>query len=113
MEGCIFCKIINKELPSTIVQEDNNFIAFENIEPVSTYHYLICPKVHTNTFLDIKSDINMNLMIEFVQRIINNQKMSEGYKIVINGGKYQSVPHIHLHLLAGKLENEDDILNKT
>lgn len=113
MEDCIFCKIIKGELPSDKVYEDNDVIAFNNIEPVADTHILVCPKQHIQNVLNISSKFNFSKITAVVQKLINEKDLQGGYKLVINGGKYQFVPHLHIHLLAGNLEKSDDILNRT
>ena len=61
MENCIFCKIINKEIPSTIVYEDEKVIAFNDVNPAAPIHILVIPKKHIETLLDVSeedSDLN-------------------------------------------------------
>lgn len=111
MDNCVFCKIVSRELPSNILAENDNFIAFVNTEPVATHHYLICPKKHVKSFMEIDSSLNMNLMFDFIQTIIRDKKIDSAYKIVVNGGEYLSIEHLHFHLLAGKLEDEKNLLN--
>lgn len=102
MEDCIFCKIIKGDLPSTKEYEDNNVLAFKNIKPAAETHILIVPKKHTTTFMDLSDE--MDDLVNAARQIIKDKNIESGYKLVINGGKYQQVPHFHLHLLAGKLE---------
>lgn len=111
MNDCVFCKIITKEIPSTIIFEDQHTIVFKNIYPVADHHYLICPKKHVKNFMGAYEE--MISMTETAQKIIKDLNLTDGYKLVFNGGKYQSIPHLHWHLLSGKLEDENDILNKT
>lgn len=113
MKDCVFCKIIKKEIPSEIVFEDSDVIVFKNIEPVADVHVLICPKQHVESFLKINNEFNLDNMVKAAQKMIKDLKIESGYKLCINGGKYQSVPHLHWHLLAGNLEKNDDIINNT
>lgn len=112
MEDCIFCKIVRGEVPSEKVYENGDVIIFKNIKPVAETHLLICPKKHIESFLRISKNFDISPMIQAVQKIIVEKNIQDGYKLVFNGGKYQLVPHLHWHLLAGKLE-EGDVLNKT
>lgn len=115
MSGCVFCKIIKKEIPAKIEQETNKVIAFPSNAPVAEHHLLIIPRKHISSFTDLEEnhkDIFME-MAKVAQKLISKKKITGGYKLIFNGGKYQSVRHIHWHLLGGKLEDEDDILNKT
>lgn len=112
-EDCVFCKIIKGELPSDKVYEDNDVTAFNTINPVAETHILVCPKQHIQNVLNISSKFDFSKIIVAIQKIISKKNIQDGYKLVINGGKYQSVPHLHVHLLAGKLEENDDILTRT
>lgn len=109
MEDCVFCKIVRGELPSTKEYEDDNVLVIRNIDPKADIHLLIIPKKHVATFLDLRSE--MNNLVEIIQKVIKNKGIESGYKLVINGGKHQQVPHFHLHLLAGKIGSNKDILN--
>lgn len=111
MEDCVFCKIIKNELPRSLEYEDDRVVVFKSIQPVAETHLLIVPKNHISNFMGLDSE--MNDLVKAAQEIIKSKKLEEGYKIIVNGGKYQEVQHIHIHLLAGKLEQEDDILNNT
>ncbi|MBI2103377.1 HIT domain-containing protein [Candidatus Woesebacteria bacterium] len=115
MKDCIFCKIVKGESPSRVRGETKNVIAFDSIAPVSEHHILLVPKKHFGTFLDIKKghrDLFME-MAKLAQELIKKNKISGGYRLVVNGGKYQAIDHFHWHLLGGKLEDEADIVNKT
>lgn len=111
MEDCVFCKIVKGELPSTKEYEDEFVLVFKNINPVADIHLLIVPKSHVATFMDIEG--GMESLIKAAQKVIKDKSLGSGYKLVINGGKYQAVPHFHIHLLSGKLEDAEDVLNKT
>jgi len=115
MKDCVFCKIVKKEIPGKIQGETKNVLAFDSNAPVSEHHILIIPKKHMSTFMDIKnadSDLFMEV-INLAKDIIKKKEIKDGYKLVINGGKYQAINHFHWHLLGGKLEDQHDILNKT
>lgn len=99
---CIFCKIINKELPSVIVYEDDGFLAFQDIQPRAPIHYLIVPKNHLESIKDSGAeDVAGNLIA--VAKKITAEKNISSYKLVFNIGREagQTVGHLHLHLLAG------------
>ncbi len=113
MDGCIFCKIVKGELPSKKVYEDESIVAFESIQPVAETHLLICPKLHIESFEKIDKNFDLLSLVYAAQKIIEKNKLGGGYKLVFNGGKYQSIPHLHWHLLAGELEGNGDAVNKT
>lgn len=115
MDDCIFCKIAKGQAPAKIEMENSKIISFASISPAAEHHILIVPKIHIASFTDLgekHKDIFMG-MVKMAQDLIKAKKISSGYKLVFNGGKYQYVKHLHWHLLAGNLENEDDVLNKT
>lgn len=109
MSDCIFCKIIQEEIPATIRYEDERVLAFDDIHPAAATHVLIIPKEHIPTALDI-SESQQELMghLFLVAKKIAQEKGILGYKLVMNVGQEggQVVMHIHLHMLAGKLERD-------
>ena len=107
MEDCIFCKIIKKEIPSEIVYEDNEIIAFKDIHPAAPIHILVIPKKHIPSVTKLKEEDE--IIIGKIYIVINKiAKMFEidekGFRVIVNCGKDggQVVGHIHFHLLAGK-----------
>jgi histidine triad (HIT) family protein len=110
MENCIFCKIINKEISSKIVYEDENILAFEDINPQAPIHILIIPKEHFASLNDIpenKAEI-LGYILSKAQNIATQKGIAQqGYRIVLNTAKDagQDVFHIHFHLLAGRKMN--------
>lgn len=113
MDDCIFCKIVKGELPAYKVYEDADTIAFESINPVADIHLLVCPKKHIQSFEKVGKSFDLFPMIRAAQKIIKSKNLAGGYKLVFNGGKYQSIQHLHWHLLGGKLEDNGDAVNKT
>lgn len=105
--NCIFCKIINKEIPADIVYQDDEIIAFKDIAPVAPVHLLIIPKKHISPAddLELKDKELIGQLFLIAQKIAKEQGVSEtGYRLVINVGKDagQTVEHLHLHLLGGE-----------
>lgn len=102
---CIFCKIINKKIPSEILYKDKKVIAVKDIQPSAPAHFLIIPKKHIKSINQINSK-NKELMGDLIlaaKKIAKKQKISEGYKLVFNVGRKggQIIEHLHLHLLGG------------
>lgn len=107
MEDCIFCKIINKEIPSEIVYEDEKVLAFKDIKPAAPIHILVIPKKHIETLLDVsKEDSEVIAYIyQIINKIAKEQGFAEdGFRVIANCGRDsgQEVMHIHFHILAGK-----------
>ncbi len=107
MTDCLFCKIISGEIDSKIIYEDEQVVAFKDIEPQAPIHYLIVPKKHISTLLDISNEDKE--LIGHIYTIANQIAQKEGvaedgFRVVSNckeaGG--QTVYHIHYHLLGGR-----------
>lgn len=111
MDNCIFCKIAKHEAESQIVFEDEDVIVFKSIAPISETHLLVVPKKHYHGVIDIDDPKVLFAMKEAVSGLVASLNLSAGYKLVFNGGRYQEVPHVHWHLLSGKLENNSDLLS--
>ncbi|MDF1874712.1 histidine triad nucleotide-binding protein [Sulfurimonas sp. SAG-AH-194-I05] len=100
---CLFCKIIKKEIPSNIILENDNFLAFHDINPKAPIHILTIPKQHFNSFTDVTPE-TMAQMTSFIQEVVKEVKIEEsGYRVITNIGENggQEVPHLHFHILGG------------
>lgn len=105
---CIFCKIVNKEIPAKIIYEDDLVIGFDDIHPKAAHHKLIIPRKHFDTLNDIeKQDINLaGHLLLTAQHLAKQLDIAEdGYRVVmnVNKGGGQIIFHVHLHLLGGKI----------
>jgi histidine triad (HIT) family protein len=107
MPDCLFCKIINRQIPGSIVYEDDRVLAFNDINPQAPTHVLIVPKQHIETLNDLQGGDDQ-IVGELVRRaaaIAKERGISAGgYRTVFNTNRDagQSVWHIHLHLLGGR-----------
>ena len=104
---CIFCKIVSGEIPSDIVYQDKELIAFRDIHPVAPTHVLIIPRKHIPSLAELsKEDSSLvENMINTANQLAKREGISEkGYRLVINSGKQggQLVPHLHMHLIGGR-----------
>ena len=104
---CVFCKIINKELPAEIVYEDEKVIAFNDIKPIAPVHILIVPREHIGSVNELREEHKelMGHMVLAASKIAQQQGISKsGYRLIFNTGydAGQTVDHIHLHLIGGK-----------
>jgi histidine triad (HIT) family protein len=100
---CLFCKIINKEIPSNVILENENFLAFHDINPKAPVHILAIPKVHVDSFNEVSPDL-MSGMSAFIQEIAQEVKIAKsGYRVITNIGENggQEVQHLHFHVLGG------------
>lgn len=107
MADTIFGRIIRGEIPASIVHEDNDLLAFHDIDPQAPVHILVIPKRAIETLNDL-NDGDAELvgrMVLAARRIAADLGLAEdGYRLVFNCNRHggQSVDHIHLHLLAGR-----------
>ena len=107
MENCIFCKIINNEIPSNKVYEDDMVLAFKDINPQAPIHILVIPKKHIPSILEIsKEDDTLIAHIYDVINIIAKKENIDktGFRVITNCGQDagQEVMHLHFHILAGR-----------
>lgn len=107
MSDCLFCKIRDGEIPADIVYENDDLLAFRDVNPQAPTHVLIIPKKHISTVNDMSSgDEAVMGMLFGAARIIAKQEgvSDEGYRLVVNCNEQagQTVFHIHMHLLAGR-----------
>jgi len=107
MESCLFCKIINKEIPASMVFEDEKMIAFNDINPQAPIHILLIPREHFSSLNEIpeeKKNILSHLVLKARQIAQEKEIAEKGYRIVLNTARDsgQEVFHIHFHLLGGR-----------
>lgn len=107
MEDCLFCKIINGDVPSTKVYEDDKVFVFKDIAPAAPIHYLLIPKEHISSALELNSDNSaiVGYIYEIAGKIARDEGFADkGFRIVNNCGEQagQTVFHLHFHLLAGR-----------
>ncbi|OWZ83053.1 histidine triad nucleotide-binding protein [Natranaerobius trueperi] len=105
MSDCIFCKIVNKEIDSEIVYENENILAFKDVEPQAPVHLLVIPKKHIESFMNFQEEDDEL----FAEIMVTLQKLAKdfeldrsGFRIVNNCGEEggQTVNHVHFHLLG-------------
>lgn len=104
MKDCIFCKIINKEIPSEKVYEDEKVLAFKDINPAAPIHILIIPKQHFENVLEVEDKQVIADIFSAIDKVAKELGIEkDGFRIINNCGKDagQEVMHIHFHLLAG------------
>jgi histidine triad (HIT) family protein len=103
MENCIFCKIVNKEIPAHIVYEDGDFMAFLDIHPQSPGHSLVIPKKHYRWVWDVSSDRtakpNLAAYFETVGKIARAQRKAFGQEKITSKIVGEEVPHAHIWLI--------------
>ncbi len=107
MSDCLFCKIVKKEIPASIVYEDEAILAFDDIRPQAPVHTLIIPKEHISTLKEA-SDNHAELLGRILIKVRDLARLKEidrsGFRVVLNTGpdSGQEVFHLHFHLLGGR-----------
>jgi len=105
---CLFCKIVNKEIPSRIITETENSIAFLDAFPVSYGHTLVIPKNHYEKVQDM-TDIDNNDLFDTVHKVISKvDKLTGSTLLAIHNGKDsgQEIPHVHVHLIPREPDDQ-------
>ena len=102
---CLFCKIINGEIPSAKVYEDENVFAFRDINPQAPVHILVVPKEHISCADEINesNSVHVAKCFEAIAKIAKAEGLDKGYRVINNCGEYggQSVMHLHFHIIGG------------
>ncbi len=105
-DNCIFCAIANKKSPATLEYEDEEIVAFRDVNPKAKVHILIVPKKHISSITKLQDGDEklMGKMIMVAKKLAEKKGIADdGYRLVFNAGKHsgQVVEHIHLHLMGG------------
>jgi len=109
-DRCIFCQIASKKSPSSVVYEDEKYIAFLDLYPFSRGHTLVCPKAHGETIWDMdEQDIAELFKVAFkVSKAVVSAVGADGFRFVQNNGEAanQVVAHVHVHVIPVKMEDK-------
>lgn len=107
MPDCLFCRIVAREIPATIVHETPLTLAFRDVHPQAPTHVLVIPKEHVGSLMAL-TDTHDALVIEMARAIrdvaAKEGLQEKGFRLVVNNGKdaNQTVAHLHHHILAGR-----------
>ena len=106
MEDCLFCKIIKGEIPSTKVYEDEDILAFNDINPAAPIHILVIPKKHIESLAHMQKEDEaiVGKIYGVINKIAEEKGFKDnGYRVIVNCGKDagQEVMHLHFHVFAG------------
>jgi len=107
MNDCLFCKIIKGEIPSNKVYEDDEILAFRDINPVAPVHILVIPKKHIDSLVQLEKEDELIIgkIYTVINKIANQEGIGEkGFRVIVNCGEDggQEVKHLHFHLIGGK-----------
>lgn len=105
MSDCLFCRIANKEIPSSIVYESDTILAFHDIHPARPVHILVIPKSHITSLATLtpKDAPVLSEMLAIAQRLAAENGSPDGFRVIINTGRVggQEVQHLHAHIVGG------------
>lgn len=101
---CVFCNIVNDQIPVPKVWESVSVVAFRDANPSAQTHLLIIPKAHVLNFEVLEDPALWEEMRQAARGLVRDFNLTAGYKLIVNGGKYQHIPHLHWHLLGGELK---------
>lgn len=106
MADCIFCKIAAGEMGTEFLYEDDQVVAFRDINPAAPVHILVIPKRHVPSANDLTDEDNLLIghMFNVIRNLTQKENLDQGYRIVNNCGREggQTVNHLHFHLLGGR-----------
>ena len=106
VENCVFCKIVRGEIPSRKVYEDDEVLAFHDINPVAHVHFMLIPKEHVDSLAHVQDrhQAVLGKMMVLASRLASEQGSPDGFRIIVNTGRIgrQDVFHVHMHVLGGK-----------
>jgi histidine triad (HIT) family protein len=110
MENCLFCKIVNKQINSEIVYENDDVLVFKDLYPKAPVHLLVIPKKHISSIIEIEelNDKQANEILKTIAKIAKEMGLDrDGFRVVTNTGAAagQSVDHLHFHLLGKRSFN--------
>ena len=105
MDDCIFCKIIRGELPSNKIYEDDDILAFHDIHPAASVHFMLIPKLHLDSLAEANASHQAILgkILVVVPQLAREQGLPDGFRTIINTGRIgrQDVKHLHVHVVGG------------
>lgn len=106
MDNCIFCKIARREIPSNKTYEDEDVLAFNDINPVAPVHFLLIPKLHIDSLADTQDNHRdlLGKMLLLAPKLAKEQGCEDGFRTIINTGRVggQEVFHLHFHIIGGR-----------
>ena len=104
---CLFCKIAAGEIPSKKLYEDDQILAFSDVDPQAPIHFLVIPKEHIESANELTEENSQVVAhcLAVIAQLARELKLEKGYRIVNNCGEEggQSVPHLHFHVLGGRM----------
>ncbi len=104
MDDCLFCRIVAGKLPATIVYEDDDVMAINDVFPRAPFHVLVVPRKHVAGLSELEDEPLGGQLLQAVRRVARKGDVGDNFRLVVNNGDDagQTVPHLHLHVLGGR-----------
>ncbi|PKQ15230.1 MAG: histidine triad nucleotide-binding protein [Actinobacteria bacterium HGW-Actinobacteria-7] len=105
MSDCIFCNIVSGEIPATVVYEDDQVLAFDDLSPQAPVHTLVIPKAHFSSLADDVDTATLGAVFTAVRAVAVLKGIDQsGYRTIVNSGpdSMQTVEHLHVHVMGGR-----------
>ena len=104
MADCVFCKISSKTIPSSIVYETADVVAFKDLTPRAPLHVLVIPRAHVAKLSELEDEALGGKLLQAARTVAKNAGHADNFRVVVNNGDTagQSVWHLHLHVLGGR-----------
>lgn len=102
--NCLFCKIIDGQIPSKVVNENEYSFAIRDVNPQAPTHILVLPKNHIANIGQVSDSLLLGRLFQTATELARTEKLDKGYRIVVNTGDDggQTVHHLHIHLVGGR-----------
>ncbi|HRQ56442.1 MAG TPA: histidine triad nucleotide-binding protein [Azoarcus taiwanensis] len=105
MQDCLFCRIARGEIPAKKLYEDDEIVAFHDINPIAPVHFLVIPKVHVASMAELGDEhaAVMGKLMVVIGKLAREQGCTDGFRTIVNTGRVgrQEVYHLHVHVLGG------------
>ena len=104
MDDCLFCRIVAGKIPATVVYEDDDVLAINDVFPRAPFHVLVVPRKHVERLSDLEDEPLGGRLLQAVRTVARQGGVGDNFRLVVNNGDNagQSVLHLHLHVLGGR-----------
>ncbi|TMB98970.1 MAG: histidine triad nucleotide-binding protein [Chloroflexi bacterium] len=104
MDDCLFCRIVAGKLPATVVYEDDDVMAINDVFPRAPFHVLVVPRKHVERLSDLEDEPLGGRLLQVVRKVARQGGVGDNFRLVVNNGDSagQNVLHLHLHVLGGR-----------
>ena len=104
MQDCVFCRIVDGKIPATVVYEDDDVIAINDVYPRAPFHVLVMPRTHVAKLSELDDERLGGRLLQVARKVAQAGGVADNYRLVVNNGAGagQSVEHVHFHVMGGR-----------